>query len=147
MLQPASMAAADRRHGLHLPNAKRTPASANEQQHKASFSQKIGGGNKLAIVVGKFERGRLCPNSRDAERVGGKSLSLELGDGAAVDSLNVSRNVLGDELFALGKNFAQRPRVGGGAGFLERAPLHGSQSLVASRWSFGKLVAMRLHLP
>ncbi len=43
-------------HRLHLADAERTPASANEAENQAAFAEKIGGRNALAIVIGKFER-------------------------------------------------------------------------------------------
>jgi hypothetical protein len=66
----------------------------------------MGRGNELAVVVREFERGRLGANLEDAERLGCESLSFEAGYGAGMDSLHVSGNVLGNELFPLSKDFA-----------------------------------------
>ena len=109
------------RHSLHLPHAKRTPPSANEAEDQSTPRQKIGGRNRLAAVVWEFEQRSL---RADLESMGRESLSFEASYGSRVDSLNTGWNVLRDQLFALGKNFAQRSNISGSMGFDERSPFH-----------------------
>jgi len=45
----------DTAHRFHLAHAERAPASADEADYETSLVQQCGGGNELAIVVGKFE--------------------------------------------------------------------------------------------
>jgi hypothetical protein len=112
-----------------LRNAEWTPAPANEDEHEATLAEKIGGRNKLAVVVRKFERGRFCAS---LESMGRECLSFEASYGSRVDSLKIGRDVIRDKLLALGKNFAQRSSFSDRMEFGERSPLHKEQLAVVS---------------
>ena len=90
-------------HGFHLSDAERAPAPADEVDDEAAIRQQVGGADKLAVVIRQFEFRRFCADGQD---VGSETLRLEFSDRLRVDSLRFGGDVLGDQFFALGVDFA-----------------------------------------
>ena len=101
-------------HRFHLSDTKRAPSSADETEHELSLGEQVGRRNKLAVVVGEIEGRRF---GSDRQNVRCKMPSLEFRDGLRVNGLRLRRNILRDQLLALGKDFAQRTRVEAWTGF------------------------------
>src|SRR5439155_16568393 len=79
------------------------------------------GRNYLAVVIRKFE----CRGLRtDGQSTFREMPGLQFRDSLRMNRLGLSRNVLGNQFFALGKDLAQRSRVSNRTGFFERTPLH-----------------------
>lgn len=108
-------------HGFYLAHAERTPASADEADDKWPGCQEISRAYRLFILVGKLEVRRGDAGLKCAL---GSSFFSKFSDDTRMNSLCFGRNVLRDELFALGVDFAQRSRSCFGSRFFERAPFH-----------------------
>ena len=96
-------------HRFHLADAEWAPTAADEAEYQASSGEQVGGRDDLAIVVLQLEMRRFCV---DVKNVSSEISLLEISNRLRVDGLGLRRNVLRDQLFALGENLAKRSRVG-----------------------------------
>jgi len=97
----------DRIHRFHLPHAKRAPAPTDEADDERPALQQFRRAHQLAVVVLQFEF--LGSVVRLQRTLGYAGLS-ELIDNPRVNRLNIHGNVLRNQFFALGVDFAEGAR-------------------------------------
>src|SRR5579864_3785959 len=84
--------------------------------------------DQFSVVIGEFKRWGCRSNLKAAFRDAGL---LQFFDSTGVNCLNVRGNILGDELFAFGVDFAERSRFSLLCRLFQRTPFHKNLSALS----------------